>query len=240
MSSTTPSTPPLEVDEVDEVGLAIDAKLNAVAGTLDGPEIANSITHGLGFALSLVAAAVILTAAAGSDTRQFVACLIYASTMVSVYAASTASHLFWQPRANHFFRMLDQGCIYLFIAGTFTPIAVTFLDAAHMWVLIAMWAIAAFGFISKMFFSHRIYRASVLIPLSMGWLPILGGRSMLDLIPAGLFWWMFAGGVCYSAGTLFLMYDARYRYLHAMWHLFVIAGTACHFWAVLRYTIPAA
>jgi hemolysin III len=240
MTSTTPSQPPVNVDAVEAIDSAIDSKLDAVAGRLDGPEIANSITHGLGLALSLMAAAVILVAAAGSSTLLFLACAVYAASMVSVYFASTASHLFWQPRANHFFRMLDQGCIYLFIAGTFTPIAAAFLTSSLVWIPITMWAIAAFGFISKMFFSHRIYRASVAIPVSMGWLPILGGRSLLDVIPAGLFWWMLAGGVCYTVGTIFLMNDVRHRYLHAIWHLFVIAGTACHFWAILRYAIPAA
>src|SRR5262245_58830931 len=116
MTSPSRSKPPADAGDVETAELELDSKLDAVTGRLDGPEIANSITHGLGLALSLVAAAIILIAAAGSGTSLFLACAIYVATMVSVYAASTASHLFWQPRVNHFFRMLDQGCIYLFIA----------------------------------------------------------------------------------------------------------------------------
>src|SRR3954467_3299317 len=96
-------------------------------GRLDATEIANAITHGLGLLLSLVAGGVLMSAAGALHGWRFIACAIYSSTMITVYAASTASHLFWRPRVNHFFRMLDQGSIYLFIAGTFTPIAATFL-----------------------------------------------------------------------------------------------------------------
>src|SRR4051812_33411541 len=103
MTSTSPSQPPANSAEAVAAELSIEAKNDAIAGRLDGPEIANSITHGLGLALSLVAAATILVSAAGSSTALFLASAIYAATMVSVYAASTASHLFWQPRANHFF-----------------------------------------------------------------------------------------------------------------------------------------
>jgi hemolysin III len=213
---------------------------SSVSG-LNATEIANSITHGLGLLLSLIAAGVLLHAAGGTSGWQFAACAVYAATMVAVYASSTASHLFWQPRLNHFLRMLDQGCIYLFIAGSFTPIAATFLHGGMWWILLAaMWAIATAGFISKLFLRHRIDCASVAVPLLLGWLPLMGGKAMLELIPAGVLWWMLAGGVCYTVGTLFLMNDNRHRYLHAAWHLWVIAGTACQFWAILRYTVQAA
>ncbi len=212
----------------------------ASAGRLNATEIANSITHGFGLLLSLIAAGVLLRAAGAGDGWQFAACAVYAATMVGVYAASTASHLFWQPRMNHFFRMLDQGCIYLFIAGTFTPIAATFLRGGTWWILLAaMWTIAVAGFVSKLFLRHRIDCASVAIPLLLGWLPLMGGKAMLELIPTPVLWWMLAGGVCYTVGTLFLMNDTRHRYLHAAWHLWVIAGTACQFWAILRFTLPA-
>ena len=120
-------------------------------------EVANTITHGLGFLLSLVAAVVLISQAGHTDRWQFVACIIYVATMVAVYAASTASHAFQQPRVNHFFRMLDQGCIYLFIAGSFTPLAAIFLSDGAWWALLAaMWGIATAGFVSKMFLQHRI------------------------------------------------------------------------------------
>ena len=204
-------------------------------------EVANSLTHGLGFVLSLAAATMLLQAARLGDAWQFAACAVYAGTMVAVYAASTASHLFMQPKLNHFLRMLDQGCIYLFIAGTFTPIAATYLRNGHWWILLTViWIVAAAGFVSKMLLQHRIDSASVAIPVLLGWLPLVGGPSLLERVPAEVFWWVLAGGACYTLGTLFLMNDTRHRYLHAVWHLWVIAGSACHFWAILHYVVPVA
>jgi hemolysin III len=203
-------------------------------------ETANAITHGLGLALSLVAAAVLMHAAAHVDTLQWFALTIYVVTMVAVYAASTASHFFAQPRARHFFRMLDQGCIYLFITGTFTPIAAAFLRTGPWWMLLAaMWAVSIAGFLSKVVFNHRVNNSSAAIPLILGWMPLLGGTTMLGLVPVEVRWLVLAGGVCYTLGILFLITDHRHRNLHAVWHLWVIAGTACHFWAILHYTLPA-
>jgi hemolysin III len=213
----------------------------SIPGSLNATEIANSITHGLGLLLSVIATAVLLSAIPQVDGWRYGAFAIYAGTMIAVYAASTASHFFWEPRLNQFLRMLDQGCIYLFIAGSFTPIAATFLRGGAWWVLpAAIWTIAAAGFVSKLFLRHRIDCASVIIPVLLGWMPLLGGKAMLELIPAGVVWWMLAGGVCYTLGTLFLLNDTRHRYLHAVWHLWVIAGTACQFWAILHFTAPAA
>ena len=204
-------------------------------------EVANTITHGLGFLLSLVAAVVLIGQAGHTDTWQFTACVVYLATMIAVYGASTASHAFQQPRVNHFFRMLDQGCIYLFIAGTFTPVAAMFLRNGAWWALLAaMWAIAAGGFASKMFLQHRIDCASVAIPALLGWLPLVCGPGIVNRVPAAVLWWMLAGGVCYMLGTIFLMNDRRHRYLHAVWHLWVIAGSACQFWAIFQYALPTA
>jgi len=203
-------------------------------------EVANSITHGLGLLLSIVAATVLLRAAENIHGWPWAAMVIYAATMVAVYAASTASHVFAQPRARHFFRMLDQGCIYLFITGTFTPIAAAFLRGGPWWILLtAMWIIAIAGFVSKVFLNYRINNTSAAIPLILGWMPLLGGPVMLSLVPIEVRYWVLVGGVCYTLGILFLITDHRHRYLHAVWHLWVIAGTACHFWAILHYTLPA-
>ncbi|HTQ40071.1 MAG TPA: hemolysin III family protein [Pirellulales bacterium] len=210
-----------------------------LAGSMDTKEIANAMTHAVGLLLSIVAAVVLMHVAAACDFWQRCAVLIYAVTMVAVYAASTASHVFPQPRLRHFFRMLDQGWIYLFIAGTFTPISAAFLRGGSWWVLLgAIWIVALAGFISKVALNHRINNVSTIIPLLLGWMPLLGGRPMLHLVPTEVLWWMLAGGVCYSVGTLFLMYDHRHPYLHAVWHVFVMAGTACHFWAILHYAMP--
>lgn len=207
--------------------------------TFDRAELANCITHALGLVLSLIAAPILLLAAARqADVWQFIACVVYAATMIAVYAASTCSHWFCRPRLRHFFRMVDQGCIYLFIVGTFTPIAATFLRGGSWWLLLAaMWTIAIGGFVSKIWLVHRIDCASVLVPVLLGWMPVVGGPALIEVVPAGVIRWMLAGGVCYTVGTLFLMYDHRHTYMHSVWHLLVIAGSACHFFAILRYTV---
>ncbi|HZZ29574.1 MAG TPA: hemolysin III family protein [Pirellulales bacterium] len=201
-------------------------------------EIANSITHGAGLLLSVTAAAVLMRAAAANEVWLWAAVLIYSTTMVAVYAASTASHVFSQPRLRYLFRILDQGCIYLFIAGTFTPIAAAYLNRGQWWILLsAIWIVAIAGFISKIFLNHRINNVSTAVPLLLGWMPLLGGWAMLQLVPIEVRWWMLAGGICYSVGVLFLIYDHRHRYMHAVWHLWVMAGTACHFWAILHFAL---
>lgn len=242
MSSALPTVQPADPCEpLCAVAVAVKSPPSRKVANAGTAEIANSITHGLGLALSLVAVAVLMIAARHCDFWQLLACGIYAATMVSVYAASTLSHIIQQPRLQHFFRMVDQGCIYLFIVGTFTPIAAAYLREGNWWILLsAMWTIALAGFFSKVVLVHRIDGASVAIPVLLGWMPLLGGRPMLELVPAVVVWWVVAGGVCYTVGTLFLMFDHRHRYLHAVWHLFVIAGSACHFWAILRYVVPAA
>ena len=203
-------------------------------------EIANSITHGLGLLFSVIASIVLFSAARDVARGRFAAYAIYAATMIAVYAASTASHIVRRPKVKMFLRMVDQGCIYLFIAGSFTPISATYLHGGWWWLLLAaIWTIAIAGFIAKVFFSHRIETASVAIPVLLGWMPLLGGPVLLALVPSAVVWWMLAGGVCYTAGTLFLMNDYRHPYIHAMWHLWVIVGTALQFWAIFHFTLAA-
>src|SRR5690606_15959226 len=93
-------------------------------------------------------------------------------------------------------------------------------------------------FISKVLMVHRIDCASVAVPVLLGWMPLLGGPSLLEVVPAPVLWWMLAGGICYTLGTLFLIFDHRHDFLHSVWHLMVIAGTACHFVAIYGYTLP--
>ncbi|HVU87804.1 MAG TPA: hemolysin III family protein [Pirellulales bacterium] len=226
--------------------MAISSDNTFDAGTATLPrledEIANSITHGIGLALSLVgAAALVIAAARTADTREFVGCLIYGLSLVAVYAASTLSHVFWQPRLRRVFRMLDQGCIYLLIAGTFTPLALRYLRDGWWWVLLAtMWTIAVVGFCSKVFLAHRVEAVSTAAYVVMGWLPVLAAKPMIAVTPGRCLWMMFAGGLCYTVGTLFLTFDRKALYLHAVWHIFVIAGSAVHYFAILEYALPGA
>ena len=216
------------------------------AGTVSLPriedEIANSITHGIGLALSLVGAAALVTLAVReADTRTIIGCVVYSASLVAVYAASTFSHVFQQPRLRRIFRMLDQGCIYLLIAGTFTPLALKYLSGGWWWLLLAaMWTIAIFGFCSKVFLAHRVEAVSTAAYVVMGWLPVIAARPMIAVTPSACLWMMLAGGLCYTVGTIFLTFDRKALFLHAIWHICVIAGSAVHYFAILQYALPGA
>lgn len=204
-----------------------------------GEELANCLTHGLGFGLSFVGTLVLTRAmTAYGDTLQIVGVIVYGVTLVALYAASTLSHSFERPRLRHFFRTVDQVCIFLLIAGTFTPLALTYLRHGWWWALfVVMWGCAIGGIFCKLFLT-RLRNVSVSAYVLMGWLPVLAARPILELVPGPALLWFAAGGLCYTLGTLFLMRDGRVRYFHAAWHVLVIAGSACHYYAVLAYMVP--
>ncbi len=205
-------------------------------------EIANSITHGIGLALSVVGAAVLIVAAVRTGgLREVLGCSIYGASLVAVYAASTLSHVVQQPRLRRRFRMLDQGCIYLLIAGTYTPLALQYLRNGYWWVLLAvMWTIAVAGFFSKVILAHRVEAVATILYVLMGWLPVLAAKPMIAAAPAACLWMMLVGGLCYTVGTIFLTFDRKALYLHAVWHIFVIAGSTVHYFAILHYALPSA
>jgi hemolysin III len=201
----------------------------------------NTLTHALGAALSVIGFELLLARVTRlGDSWQLAGCAVYGSALVAVYAASTLSHSFQRPRLRRFFRILDQAFIFLLIAGTFTPLSLTYLRGGPWWFLFGlMWAIAMFGFFSKTIFAHRIDSVSTVLHVTMGWLPVLAIKPMLTLLPGGLAWSMLYGGLCYTGGVFFLMRDNRFRYFHAIWHLLVIAGSAFHFWGIYWYCTAA-
>jgi hemolysin III len=204
---------------------------------LDAEEIVNAITHGVGLALSMCGAA-FMTASTliHGDPWRVAGCGIYLASLVAVYAMSTLSHSFTRPHLRTLFRRLDQGFIYFLIVATYTPFSLAYLRGWPWWILLgAMWAIALWGFVSKVLFAHRVDAVSVWPCIILGWLPAVAAPSLMQLVPTAVLWWMLAGGVFYSFGTLFLIYDNRVRHFHAVWHLFVIAGSACHFLAILVF-----
>lgn len=198
-------------------------------------ELANSISHAVGLLLSVVGAGVLLTLAAEQGRpRHLLGASIYSATMVSVYAASTLSHAVQEPTWRARCRALDQGFIYLFIAGTFTPLSLIYLQGGWWWLLLtAMWAVALAGFLAKVVFRHCVDSVSLVLYLMLGWLPVIAAGPISKIVPAPILWSMLAGGLCYTVGTVFLLLDRRVLYFHCIWHLLVIAGTACHYWAVL-------
>ncbi|HID22149.1 MAG TPA: hemolysin III family protein [Planctomycetaceae bacterium] len=202
------------------------------------PETANQLTHGLGLVLSLAGAVVLLQAAAASGSGwQLWGCRVYAATLIALYAASTLSHSFPPGAWREFFRTLDQVCIFLLIAGTFTPFALTFLlDGWWPLLIAAMWGLTLAGIVFKLFV-RRLRNVAVGLYVALGWLPILAVERMLDTVQRSGLFWILAGGLFYTSGTWFLKRDVRNPYWHAVWHLFVIAGSICHFVVIRWYVV---
>lgn len=201
-------------------------------------EYANLITHGFGLLLSLVASAVLMTHVIQEHRAiTIVTCGIYCASLVGLYAASTLSHSFFDLARRRFYRALDQACIFLLIAGSFTPVGIAYLRQGW-WLLLmaAMWITALFGVFLVVRMGNLTPAAKALYGV-LGWLPVIAVKPLYDAAPFELLVWMIAGGAFYSVGTLFLTYDVRVRYFHALWHAFVIAGSTCHYIAILLFVV---
>jgi hemolysin III len=205
-------------------------------------ELANAVTHGIGLVLSILGASVMVASVLHhrDDGWRTVGCIVYLASLVAVYTMSTLSHSFAEPRLRARFRALDQGFIYLLIAATYTPFALTYLRTGPWWLLFgAIWAVALFGFLSKVVFTYRVNAVSIWTYVVLGWMPVLSAPSIIHQMPMAAFWGMLLGGLCYSIGTVFLACDQKVRHFHAVWHLCVIAGSACHFVVILLFVASA-
>lgn len=202
-------------------------------------ESINAATHALGLALSVAASVlVVLAATTHGGAWQIWACAVYAATLIAAYTASTLSHVLRRPRSRHRMRIIDQAVIFLFIAGSYTPIALTHLREGPWWVLHGLiWAAALTGFIAKAAFVHNVHFGSVTTRsyLALGLLPAIAFLTL----PWAMMFWLFAGGFFYVLGMVFFHFDHRIRYFHAIWHLMVVAGSACHYMAVWFYCTGA-
>lgn len=209
-----------------------------------GEELANSITHGLGLAASAAAAPVlIVTAAHAHDPWRVIAASVFAATLLLLYACSTLYHALPGQvfgRAKAVFRRLDHAAIYLLIAGTYTPVVLVSMRGVWGWSLFGVvWGLAAVGVTLKSAFgAGRLSALSTAVYVGMGWLVLVAVRPLLADVPPGAVLWLFAGGAAYTTGVIFFAMD-RHRYMHAIWHVFVLGGSACHAWAVLAYVLPA-
>ena len=202
-----------------------------------GEEIANTISHGIGLALAIAATPILIVAAVRAGTVwNMVGVSVFASAMLSLYFASTLYHALRHDKAKGFFRTLDHGAIFLLIAGTYTPFTLGVLRGPWGWTLLGLiWAMAVTGLTMKAVAGARYRWLSMVLYLSMGWLVVIAAKPVLLRVPLPGILWLLAGGVAYTAGVGF--YSAhRMRYHHFIWHLFVLAGTTCHFFAVLWYS----
>jgi hemolysin III len=202
-----------------------------------GEEIANSISHGVG-ALLAVAGLILLTfrAAEAGGVRHIVCTAVFGASAILLYLASTLYHSLSRTRAYRFMMSLDHSCIYLLIAGTYTPFTLLGLRGPLGWTLFAIvWSCAVIGVIVKAFFAGRWNALSTALYLAMGWACVFAIKSMYLLLAHPVFILLLAGGTCYTAGIPF--YASKRKYMHFIWHLWVLGGTACHFaaiWMLMR------
>lgn len=204
-----------------------------------GEEIANSISHGIGLIAALVAIPfLVVDAIRRGDAAYIVGVSIFAATMVLLYLASTLYHALPGGKAKQMFRIIEHSAIFLLIAGTYTPFTLGVLRGAWGWTLLGLvWGLALTGVALKAFekISHPVISTGLY--LFMGWLIVIAADPMYERVPLSGLLWLVAGGVAYSAGVAFFVADSRLRYGHFIWHLFVMAGTACHYFAVLWYAV---
>jgi len=203
-----------------------------------GEEIANSITHGVGIGLSVAALTLLIMYGVRSgDAWRLASAIVYGITLVLEYTASTLYHSFPQPKVKHVFKILDHAGIYMLIAGTYTPFTlVTIRDSGGWWLFIIVWALAIAGISTEAFWAYRPRWLSAAVYLAMGWLVVLAIQPIIaHLAPAGV-WLLVAGGLAYTLGTIFYVLK-KVPYFHAVWHLFVLGGSICHFLAVVLFVM---
>jgi hemolysin III len=203
-----------------------------------GEEVAHSVTHGIGL-LAAIAGLVVLTvlAAATRDPWRITACAIYSSTLVLLYGTSTLYHALSGTRARSVFRVLDHSAIYLLIAGTYTPFALVSLRGPWGWALLGIvWSLAVIGVTAKAVFGTRWPIVSTALYIAMGWTVLIAVKPLVAHVPPGGIAWLVAGGLAYTGGVAFFAWT-KLRYSHAIWHVFVLAGSACHYMAVVLYVV---
>jgi hemolysin III len=199
-------------------------------------EAANSISHGLGLLLAVVAVPILVIEAVRLGSVQFtVGVCVFGGTLILLYLASTLYHSLTHEAGKSLCRLLDHTAIFLLIAGTYTPFSLGVLRGPWGWSLLAIiWALAILGITLKIRVRTRYSRITIVLYVIMGWLAIVAIKPILLLVPVPGIVLIFAGGIAYTAGLAFFAAQ-RLRYNHFIWHLFVIAGTTCHFFAVLWY-----
>ncbi|GLQ29743.1 PAQR family membrane homeostasis protein TrhA [Litoribrevibacter albus] len=204
-------------------------------------EIASAITHGAGAVASLVGLVFLLLAAfSGQDTWAIVSAFVYGLSLFTLYLASTVYHSVFCPIKRDRLKSLDHCAIYLLIAGSYTPFLLVNMRDTIGWTVFGLvWGIAAVGIILKVCFRHRFKLLRVATYLMMGWIAVFCGKDFIEAIDPAGFSLLMAGGIVYSVGVIFYMMP-KVPFSHAIWHLFVIGGSVCHFLAIYHYVIVPA
>ncbi|MGN7412203.1 PAQR family membrane homeostasis protein TrhA [Paenibacillus sp. SAF-068] len=202
-------------------------------------EVANAVTHGIGAALSVAALVILIVFSSLKGTAwHVVSFTIYGITMLLLYTSSTLVHAWKEGKVKDLFEIFDHSSIYLFIAGSYTPLLFVAVRGTLGWTLFGIiWGIALFGVIFKAFFTKRFLFMSTIFYIAMGWLIVIAWQPLMSAIPTGGIVLLVAGGLMYTLGTLFYVWRG-FPYHHAIWHLFVLAGSILHFFMVLLYLTP--
>ncbi|CEH31360.1 hemolysin-III related [compost metagenome] len=202
-------------------------------------EVANAIIHGIGAVLSVIALVALIIAASESGTAWHVTSFtIYGVTMLLLYVSSTLVHSFPEGRVKDIFEICDHASIYLFIAGTYTPFLFLVVKGALGWTLFGIvWGMALIGVVFKLFFTKKFLYLSTVLYILMGWLIIFAWKPLVTSLPTGGLVLLVTGGVLYTVGAVFYVWR-MFPFHHAVWHVFVLAGTVTHFFGVFYYLLP--
>jgi hemolysin III len=202
-------------------------------------EFFNRYTHGFGALLSLIGVIALVTMAYREhDIYRLISSCIYGGAMITFYCLSTAYHTVRKPYMRYVFRILDHASIYLMIAGSYTPFTLVTLRGPWGWSLFGMvWGLGTVGAVLKIFTAHKLRVIGPLIYIALGWSVVFALKPLSAGLPANGLMLLFAGGAAYTVGVIFYLWD-RLPYNHAIWHLFVLTGSACHFGAIFYYVTP--
>lgn len=211
------------------------SKQLSMAGYSKTEEMLNSVSHGVGFIFAVIGLVYLLIR---SDTALSVtSSAIYGTSLSLMFLASTIYHSVESTKLKTLFKLFDHSAIYLLIAGTYTPFLLVGLGGWIGWTsIVVIWLIAVFGVTFKCFVRHRFPKLSVITYLTMGWLAVVLIYPLYQNIPGAGMWLLFAGGLCFSIGVMFYV-AKNVKFTHAVWHLFVIAGCACHYFSIYHYVI---
>lgn len=202
-----------------------------------GEEIANSVTHGLGLAAALIGIPFLLQNAVEIGSIGYIVGVsVFAASIVLLYLGSTLYHALPSGKAKRVFRAIEHSAIFLLIAGTYTPFTLGVLHGSWGWSIFGViWGLTTIGITLKVISRGSHHLIYVALYLLMGWTIVVAIKPMLTLVPTAGLLWLLAGGLAYTIGVIFYVFDAKIKYGHTVWHLFVIAGTTCHYFSVFWY-----
>ncbi len=204
-------------------------------------ELAHGISHAIGAGFAVIGLVILLlTATRYGNVYHIVSAAVYGSSLILLYLASTLYHLVATPGVKKFFQQLDHSMIYILIAGTYTPLTLVTLRGGWGWTLFGLvWSMGLAGLVLELVIKQRIQWLSLVLYLSMGWLVIIAVKPLVTVMPPGGLFLLLLGGLFYTFGTIFYIWKTL-AYHHAIWHIFVMAGSTAHFFTILLYVMPSA